>query len=328
MLSAYPRRLPHVSIETGRLFFGGLEDTGAGEAEREFLALADGRTSFGDLLARHPHLLAAAAMTRYAVWLSSPLAPLPRPAAGQHGLILASHPGDAELSMGGFLLRHRGTDRFTQLVCFSRQLETRAPEAFPSRREVTAIRRDESHLAAAILGIETRYLDLPEYVMRHAPREAERLVLPPEEIEAAVRLALYDAIAELAPTHLYAPAAVGGHPDQRMIFDAVLELYEADYFPGLSVHLYENFPLSASYLHVDDFLSRFEGSYLEPVPWCEDSTGVLAEKLTLLEVFRSRLDLGHRQLLLEVSRRSARLERRAAAAAERFWTLREAALYG
>lgn len=225
------------------------------------------------------------------------------------------------------MLGHRGAARFTQLCCFSCQLETRVPSAFGSRGEVTSIRRDESQLAAAILGIETRHLDFPEFVLRHTANDQERLVLPAAQLETAVKLSLYDAIAELAPSHLYAPAAIGNHPDQRMIFNAVLEFYEADYFPGTRFHLYENFPLSASYLNVDDFLSRFEGSYFEPVPWYEDITGVLAEKLTLLEIFRSRLDLGCRQLLHEVGRQTARLERRAAAAGERFWTLREVALY-
>jgi LmbE family N-acetylglucosaminyl deacetylase len=334
LLSAYPCRLPHVGIDGGELFFGRRKDDLAGDAEREFLELADGRTSFGEILGRRPHLMMAAGMSRHAVWLSASLEPGPA-AAGPLCLLLGAHPGDVELSMAGLILRRgrrglRGEEaaRFVHLCCFSRQIETQVPDAFGSPLELTAIRRDESHLADAVLGIETRYLDLPEYVLRQTHEDRARLILPPDEMEAALRIALHEILAELAPEQVYAPAAVGDHPDQRMIFDAVLELYEQESFPGVSYHLYENFPLSASYLNVDGFLSRFEGSYLGLDPWFEEVGGILAEKLTLAEIFRSRLDLACRPLLFEVAARNARLARLAdGAGSERFWTLRDAALY-
>ncbi len=334
LLSACPCRLPHVRIVDGEVFFGALRDPGVGEAEREFLELADGRTPFADILGQRPWLMAAAGMSRHAVWLPSALEP--QAAAGPRCLVLGAHPGDAELSMGGFLLNRRGAARFTLLNLFSRQIETRVPDAFGSRVQVTAVRRDESALAAIMTRIETLHRDLPEYVLRQTGNEDERMPMPGQDVETAVRIALYDAMAELAPEHVYAPAAIGNHPDQRLLFDAVLELFEEDCFPGVSYHLYENVPLAASYLNVDDFLSRFEGSYLDPEPWFEDVTGVLAEKLTLLEIFRSRLDLASRRLLLEIARRNARLERHGLArhsdagmdaGLERFWTLREVALY-
>jgi LmbE family N-acetylglucosaminyl deacetylase len=324
LFSAYPCRLPHVRIEAGEVYFGRLKDAEAGDAEREFLALADGRTPFAEIFGLRPHLLAAAGASRHAVWLSSPLAAPQLPAGGPRSLLLAAHPGDVELSMGGLVLRRRHAGRFTLLNCFSRQLATRSPEAFGSRQEVTAIRRDESWLAATVLGTETRYLDFPELALRRQGAAGERVTLPAGELATAVKLALHDAIDELAAEHVYAPAAAGESPDQRMIFDAVLDLYEEDYFPATRYHFYENVPLAASYLNVDDFLSRFEGSYLGLAPWFEEIDGVLAEKLTLLEIFRSRLDFGSRRLLAEMGRRNAHLARRGADCAERFWTLRDA----
>jgi LmbE family N-acetylglucosaminyl deacetylase len=316
-----------VRIDGGETFFGRLKDSEVGDAEREFLEIADGRTPFAEILARGSHLLAAG-VSRYAVWLARPLGPPLFPAAGERCLLLGAHPGDVELSMGGFVLRRRGEVRFTLLDCFTRQLSTRIPESFGSRTEVTAIRRDESRLAAGVLGVETRSLDLPEHALRHTEDGLQRLTLPAEELASALATALYDTLAELAPDHLYAPAAMGDHPDQRLLFDLLLELYEEDCFPGTHFHFYENFPLAASYLNVDDFLSRFEGSYLDLAPWCEEIAGVLPEKLALLEIFRSRLGLDRRQLLLDTGRRTALLGRVAAAGAERFWTLRDAALFG
>jgi LmbE family N-acetylglucosaminyl deacetylase len=327
LLSAYPCRLPHVSIEGGETYLGRLKDPEVGDAEREFLAAADGRTRFAEILARGPHLLAAGA-SRYAVWLSRPLGTPPPPAAGERCLLLGAHPGDVELSMGGWALRRRGEARLTLLNCFTRQLATRLPESFGRRAEVTAVRRDESWLAAGILGVESRSLDLPEHALRHAEDGLQRLTLPPEELESALATALCDTLAELVPDHLYAPAALGDDPDQRLLFDLLLELYDEGRFPGTRFHFYENFPPAASHLNVDDFLARFEGSYLDLDPWFEETAGVLPEKLALLEVFRSRLGLDRRPLLLAVGRRNARLARLAAAGAERFWTLRDAALLG
>ena len=327
LFSAYPCRLPHVSIADGEVYFGRLKDGDAGDAEREFLELADGRTPFAEIFGQRPHLLTAAGASRHAVWLSSPLAAPQLPAGGPRSLLLAAHPGDVELSMGGLVMSRRHAERFTLLNCFSRQLATRSPAAFGSQQEVTAIRRDESWLAATVLGTETRYLDFPELALRQAEAAGGRAALPAEEpaaeLAAAVKLALHDAIEELAAEHVYAPAAVGDSPDQRMVFDAVLALYEEDYFPTTRYHFYENLPLAAAHLNVDDFLSRFEGSYLGLAPWFEGIDDVLADKLTLLEIFRSRLEFGSRRLLVEIGQRNARLERRGADCAERFWTLRD-----
>jgi LmbE family N-acetylglucosaminyl deacetylase len=328
LLSAYPCRLPHVRIADGETYFGRVKDPEVGDAERQLLELADGRTPFAEILARGPHLLAGG-VSRYAVWLSRPLGPPALPAAGPRCVLLGAHPGDVELSLGGFVLRRRGEARLTLVSCFSRQLATRVPESFGSRTEVTTIRRDESLLAAGVLGAEARFLDLPEHALRHTGDGLQRLTLPAEEVASALATALYDTLAELAPEHLYAPAPLADHPDQRLLFDTLLELYEEDCFPGTRYHFYESFPAAASHLSVDDFLSRFEGSYLELAPGFEEVTDVLPEKLALLEIFRSRLGLDRRQLLLDVGRRNARLARLGpAAVAERLWTLGEAVLFG
>jgi LmbE family N-acetylglucosaminyl deacetylase len=332
-LSAYPCRLPHVVLEQGQLFFGGLLDPEAGAAECRFLALADGKTPFAAILTAEPSAMGAAAASRHAVWLAQPLDRLAPAAAARAGggprcLLVGAHPGDVALSMGGLVLVRGKQARFTELCCFSRQIETRVPRAFASQVAVTAVRRDESHLAAAVLGIDTRHLDLPEYVLRQTADARDRMLLAPPEFEAAVRIALHDAIVELAPDQVFAPAAAGNHPDQRLIFDAIVELFERGDFPGTSYHLYENVPLAVAHLHVDDFLARFEGSYLEACAWYEEITEVLPQKLSLLEIFRSRLDLSFRPLLAAVARRDALLaDLPPGSAAERFWTLREAAIY-
>ena len=183
-------------------------------------------------------------------------------------------------------------------------------------------------LAAAVLGVEARFLDLPEHALRHTSDGLQRLTLPADEIAAALATALYDTVAELAPEQIYAPAPLGNDPDQQLLFDTLLELYEQECFPGTGYHFYESYPLAASHLNVDDFLSRFEGSYLQLTPWSEEITDFLPEKTALLEIFRSRLGLDRRALLLDVARRNARLARLDAGAAERFWTLGEAVLFG
>jgi LmbE family N-acetylglucosaminyl deacetylase len=318
LLSAFPCRLPHVRIGQEGTFFGGVKDPEVSDAERQFLEHADGRTPFAEILSKGPHLLAGG-VSRYAIWLSRPLGTPPSPAAGERCLLLGAHPGDVELSMGGFVLRHRGKARFT--------LATRIPESFGSRTEVTAIRRDESMLAAAVLGVEARFLDLPEHALRHTENGLQRLTLPPDEMASALATAVFDTVAELAPDHIYAPAPLGSQPDQQLLFDILLELYEEECFPGTVYHFYESYPLAASHLNVDDFLSRFEDSYLQLTQWSEEIADVLSEKTVLLEIFRSRIGLDQRALLLDVGVRNARLAR-LDAAAERFWTLGQAVLFG
>lgn len=86
-----------------------------------------------------------------------------------------------------------------------------------------ALRRDEDAAFAREVGAEPVWLDLPEAPHR-GYASAAALFEPPrgdDPIAAALDRALADVVRRVAPSHVFAPLALGGHVDHVLVADAV-----------------------------------------------------------------------------------------------------------
>jgi LmbE family N-acetylglucosaminyl deacetylase len=230
--------------------------------------------------------------------------------------------------MGGYLANRRGRLRCTYVSCFSQVVDTVSPEEHASANDVSAVRRDETSRCARDLGCHVRFLDYPAAEIRQVLFPAERRERREEGVRRALTLDLYRLVADLDPGELFAPAGAGEHPDHRMLFEIALDFFKQGYFPGLRIHFYADFPDAADYLHVDDFLSRFERAYADVVSWWEDVSAALAEKRRLAAIYESALSDAELRAVERIARRDALLcdagpGAAPPAAAEPFWTLTE-----
>lgn len=328
MLDAYPVLVPLISIEDDSAFMGRTPLDSFREPEIRFSAACNGSLSYGDLLESYPECEMLVDSLPYLVWWDGPLTGDSGTTASSTGtsLVISPHPDDAEISMGGWLLNRRKQEAVSHVVCFSQSEHCRYPEAFPTPCEVSAVRADEVNLGAKLLGNSVTMLGFPESSLRNALDPDEE----PPALDKILKPILVEEITRAAPGHIFAPAAVGNHPDHRLIFDVVLELFEENRFPGIKFHFYEDLPYAASHLEIDDFLARFENAYLSVSPWFEDINGVFHLKQMLAEVFRSQFSPAVGEMVKKIACRNAFLApgkktadkiAKEIAAAERFWTL-------
>lgn len=328
--SWYPCLLPLVACHKDEIMLGRVPLATAPDS----VALAprfDGSASYGDLVRDDPAFRNIGALEDYLVWWDRPLEQRSEPPASGGRLVISAHPDDVEFSMGGWLVNRRGRGDITHVICFSELDHTVLSDALPSACEVTAVRRAETSLAASMLGLYEVPLGLPDFGLRSHERTVEDLAELEEDIAKLLKRELLRSIETSKPAEIFAPAAIGNHPDHRLIFDLILDLFDSDQLAGVAVHLYEDVPYAAAYGEIDRYLARFENSYLAVTPWLEEITDALDLKQTLCDVYRSQASPGLRDLVGAVAMRTAEfLEPSNGAtgprAAERFWTLADRAV--
>jgi LmbE family N-acetylglucosaminyl deacetylase len=331
--AAYPCLLPIIAYtpeatHIGRLTLGPLSPD-----EIKLAAGLDGSVAYGELVERAPSYRDITPFLDHLVWWDRPLRNQPYTSNGAPCLVISPHPDDAEFSMGGLLVKQRDNQEFVNAICFSQVAYTQFPDAFPSACEVTAVRRSESRMAAAMLGLRCVDFEFPDFELRSREIAEEEFAEREQDVENLLRIALHRLIAEMKPREIFAPAAVGNHPDHRLIFKIILDFFDANRFPGTRFHFYEDIPYSASYYEIDTFLARFETSYVTVRPWVEEISPVLDLKKTLCEVYRSQASPGLPELIERIAVRTAEFlllpDGRSSvslSAAERFWTLEESVL--
>jgi LmbE family N-acetylglucosaminyl deacetylase len=326
--NAYPYFLPHLNRQLEGVYLGSLKVAELSDAALAFSTSCDGRTAFRDFPDRDHGYEELGLLQDYILWLDEPLdAPTERQPGADTCLILSPHPHVGLLSMGGFMLNHRGLVDWTQAVCFSRVSATIFPEAFATVQEVSAIRRDEASICSILTGCRTEYFDLPAYELRKISA-ADMFQRNEDDFRNLLKLDLYQLISDRKPLRVYAPAGIGEHPDHRLLFEIVLDFFKQDYFPKTEFHLYEDFPFAVSYLNVDDFLSGFESACVDTESWNEDISRVLESKCRLLDIFKSLFPETDKQLVREVARRNDLVGRNLSGStppggAERFWRLKD-----
>jgi len=332
-LSLYPCLLPAVAFAPQGVQLGRVVLSPISPAELQLVQGLDGGTKYADLIEQNPEYENLSGFSDYLVWWDRPLEHECRAPDGGGCLVISAHPDDVELSMGGWLIQQRDRREITHAICFSQVGYTQLPEAFPSACEATTVRRAEATLASAMMGVYTVDFNLPDFELRSRGGDTDQHTERQQAAAEILRMELHRLIAKTAPQTIFAPAAIGNHPDHRIIFDAVVDVFDMNCFPGTSVHFYEDVPYSAHYQHIDSFLARFETSYLTVRPWVEDISGVLELKQTLCDVHRSQCWPGQRELLKAIAVRTAEFIEPpeidgAVRAAERFWTLAEKVMHG
>ena len=148
-------------------------------------------------------------------------------------LFLSPHLDDVAFSCGGLLaqLGDRGW-RTVMATAFTRSVPNPAGFALACQTDkglapdvdYMALRRDEDRAAAAILGTEARWLDLPEAPHRgyHSAPALFGPVLDGDDIWRPLTDRIADLVAELRPDLLLAPQGLGNHVDHRQVITAVL----------------------------------------------------------------------------------------------------------
>ena len=328
--SWYPCLLPLVACHDDAIVLGRLRLATA-PAEVALARRLDGSASHDDLVRDNPAYRNLGALEDYLVWWDRPLEQRNEPPASGGRLVISAHPDDVEFSMGGLLVNRRGGGDITHVICFSELDHTVLADALPSACEITAVRRAEASLAAGMLGLHEVALGLPDFGLRSRERTVEDLAELEEDVAKLLKGELLRCIETSKPAEIFCPAAIGNHPDHRLIFDLILDLFDSDQLAGVAVHLYEDVPYAAAYGEIDRYLARFENSYLAVASWLEEITNVLELKQTLCDVYRSQASPGLRDLVGAIAMRTAEfLEPVKAAtgprAAERFWTLADRAV--
>lgn len=328
-VSAFPSAIPLVSIRPEATYIGRTPGDPLTAGEVRCAADCDGLTSYEELIEKDPEYKEIPNLLEYLVWSDTALCDSPQ-GERETWLVISPHPDDAELSLGGFILNHRERIHFAHLVCFSRVIRTRFPDSFPTAAEASAIRKDESFMAARMAGLSNSFLDFPEAFLRSVDSAEAGPMVDEGDISSLLRMSLFEVISQQKPTRIFAPAAIGNHPDHRMVFDIVVELFEQGHFPESAITFYEDTPYCASHLAIDDFVARFENSYFRPRAQFEDISKTLRGKLMLSAVYRSQFSRDIQRVITGIAERNAHLATPGAPpnqtlAAERLWTLEERA---
>ncbi len=233
----------------------------------------------------------------------------PRAAEGRPLVAIEPHMDDIALSAGGRLLLRRGTQPMV-LLATTRQSNVSCywslGRDFFDANEVTALRCQESQLAAEFAGASLRILDRPDAPLRFQPAErwnAQSFLrmhdalapflgfapLPHEVRALAEQLARE--VLPLDPAELWIPLGLGGHIDHRLTRDACLTMIADhwDRFALIPILLYEDHPYSVYFPHqLQDVLRAFARRGVKLAPDLVDIESVFDEKVRFVSVYASQ----------------------------------------
>ena len=148
-------------------------------------------------------------------------------------LFLSPHLDDAAFSCGGLMAQLADAGwRTVMATAFTRSvpdptgfaLACQLDKGLPPGMDYMALRRDEDRAAAAILGAEPRWLDLPEAPHRgyHSAPALFGPLLDRDAVWQPLAAQIAELAAELQPALVLAPQGLGSHVDHRQMIAAVL----------------------------------------------------------------------------------------------------------
>ena len=317
---AYPIALPHVSWAPHAFFFGHRPVRDAQIDHWELLLLCDGTRTLGEVMRTHDASAREAALIApWVLWWPAPLAGSPRPAPGCARLIFGPHPEDAWLGMGGRLLLE-AAERPTHIItCFGLLANALDPIAFRTANEISAITRDELALAARLAGVTHEHWELPARELRpHATGVASST----EWIKSLLREVVVEAVDRMQPAEVFVPFAADPYSDAGILLEVMLALFIDGLLGDADLHVYETMDAAGGYRAVDEFLARFEQSYIVLPDYFVSITDSHVRKRALLELFRTRVDHRDCAVWLEAAARNAFVARLAPHEhAEHYWRI-------
>lgn len=316
---SFPLVRPQITCVDDKVYFGSCPIAQVTQAELDFLKACTGAHNLADAAsAAGIEPTCVARVASWLLWWDRKVNGTPLLSPPVDRLVLSATHIGAWLGMGGRMLMESGQQRTAVITCFGSIGDTRFVEPFPTPAEVSMAGRDEATFVARLSGVQQRVLDFPDQDLREtleARGDGASGI-----IADALRSTLLEIIDEYQPSQIFAPAALGASADARLIFEILLSLFaEGDIQAEL--HLFEDEPAIHGHRKVDEFLSRFEGSYLAPCEYYFDVTASFPEKLSLTDVFRCTMDRRAAHAWSQSAERNAMLGGGPANQAERFWNL-------
>lgn len=228
-------------------------------------------------------------------------------------LILSPHPDDVAYSLGGTVRQFSHSFECTILTVFNQSCYAPSYAGLSSTSEVTRVRDDEDLRYARWVNARRVALDFADAsVLGHTAESELRASFLDERFEAVCR-ALDAAGAAHSPDVVFAPLALGGHVDHRIVFEA---LRRSTSLRAARVFYYEDLPyawsLSPAALRAQVRERLGEGAR----PVLCDITRVIAEKKTGISFYRSQDSLTESAPILA---HAARAHPRPSSYAERLW---------
>ena len=316
---SFPVLKPHISCVGTDVYFGSFPLAQLTPVEAEFLRACTGDRSLADS-ARIANADAAcvARLSSWLLWWGRPVlsaAISPGPVAR---LVLGARHSAPWLGMGGRTLIEAPGLRTLVVNCFGSLGDSPFVDAFPSLSEVSAASRDEAALLSRLAGVQHSIWEFPDSMLR------ETLVDSGRDVETLAATALQNQllalIASLRPSQIFAPAALDGSPDAVLLFESMLSAFAGGLFEG-ELHFYEDVPPLDGYRAIDEFMSRFENSYLSPRAYDVDITSAFQEKSALVSALRCNIGQQSGNAWLQSATLRGALASPPVPYAERFWRL-------
>ncbi len=328
--SKYPVVVPHVSWSEGTLFFGGIALRELSPAEWAFLQRCDGTRALRELVTTASDARTIATVAPWLVWWDAPVVRTLVVPGGATRLVFSPGPEDAWLGMGGRLFMESPTHATTVITCFGLMARTVEPLAFATPNDLAAIARDEIALVAQVAGVAHELWELPARELRHSEDGRAGAPSSVDWMKSMLREVIDEAVARAAPNEIFVPFAGDASSDAGVLLDVVLGMYVDGLFDAAELHIFESTPVANGHRPIDEFLGRFERSYVELRDYFVPVTPWIGRKGSALEVFRSRVDHASRDAWLESAKLNGVLSDPVAGSgtttrelhAERFWAAR------
>lgn len=299
----YPLLLPHVAVADSRLWLGTAALCELSPAEENYCRLCDGTVPSGTLAEKAGQPPLAPQVAAFIVPLLSPLFVAGDLQKSKRVLVISPTPQAGYLAAGGTIAKWTDAE-VLHLVCFSQTKDSVFPDFFSSVAGVSAIRRDEGEICAAICDCKNHFLNYPAYSLRTQDWSTASSPEYPWDLAAVLQAALYRIIRQYAPSVILAPAAIGDHPDHSMITRIIIDFFKQDFFKDTRFLLYQDFPYAVAYNMVDDFLWKTENCFVRIKDHFEDVSGQMVLRDLLSTVYFSALAASDRSLVRHIARRN------------------------
>lgn len=315
---------PHMTCLGNDVYFGTFPLAQLTTVEARFLHECDGSRTLAECAkAATADAVCVARLSSWLLWWERPVPSAPMPKGPIDRLVLAARHTAPWLGMGGRLALDAASKRTLVVTCFGSLGENRFVEAFPSASEVSAACHDEVELVARLTGVQQQIWDFPDDARRQMLFTTG---LDVDDLAAdTTRAQVLDLIESLRPSEVFAPAALDSSADALLLFNTVLSSFATGNLEA-ELHFYEDAPVIDGCRPIDEFLARFENSYLAPQTYYVDIAPAFHEKSALASGFRCTIDQHDATAWLQSAARNGSLALPTTGFAERFWRLDAAAV--